>query len=360
MAPKSGPQNCPQCGAYAPAGQKFCRGCGQVLNFCVICGATNLAWSGFCHNCGTRLVARSPPAPTPVTSRPKPAVPRPTVDRKETTDGKVLKYLEEHHGEISINKGSKELGISELELVESLNRLSAKGSIDRERAPVIERMRICSSCKKVIAEGERFCSYCGRKQDILRAEPQASLDPHTLKVTLTMLSRITEAKEHSEYSSIDQLTTLIADVALGKEKPHDAQELSFSDQLRLLTLVFEYARDKVGYKGETFGEYVRWPWETIKTGGDCDCKVVLLASMLASLAFRRMHLLVLPGGAYADIHQGLDRHVQGHAILEAELADKGRTVPIRLDPSCGDCDVDEISDSIRPLLPNFYRIPILR
>ncbi len=284
------------------------------------------------------------------------------------TDKSVLMYLEDHQGEISISQVSRLLSISELELIESLNRLSAKGLIARERAPVIERehapiverMHICASCKKVIGEGEKFCSYCGTRQELVRAEPQASLDPNTMKATLSMLSRVIEAREHPEYSAIDQLTSLIAEVALGKEKPHDAQELSFSDQLRLLTLVFEYARDKVSYKGETFGEYVRWPWETIKTGGDCDCKVVLLGSMLASLAFRRMHFLILPSGTYTDMKQGREMRIQGHAILEVELADKGKNVPVRLDPSCVDCDVDEISESVRPLLQNFYRIPIVR
>jgi hypothetical protein len=146
-------------------------------------------------------------------------------------------------------------------------------------------MRNCISCNKAIGADEPYCSYCGKKQVTLKEEPQASLDPHTMKTTLTMLSRVIDAKDHPEYSEIDQLTTTIGQVALGGEKPQDAQELSFQDQLRLLTLVFEYTRDKVVYKGETFGEHVRWPWETVKTGGDCDCKVVLLASMLASLAF---------------------------------------------------------------------------
>ncbi len=360
MAPQSGLQNCPQCGAYAPAGQKFCGRCGQLLLFCVLCGSTNLAWSNFCHNCGKTLM-KAPPSPTlakPPAKAPQPA--RPTIqDLNETTDKALLKYLEDHHGEISISQTSNELGIPELELKKSLGRLSRKGLIDREGTPPIERMRICASCKKVIGEGEHFCSYCGTKQESVRAEPQASLDPHTMKVTLTMLNRVTEAKEHPEYSTIDQLTTLIAEVALGKEKPHDAQELSFSDQLRLLTLVFEYARDKVGYKGETFGEYVRWPWETVKTGGDCDCKVVLLATMLASLAFRRMHLLILPAGAYTDMKHGGDRRVQGHVILEAELSDKGRAVPVRMDPSCADCDVDDVSETMKSFLASFYRIPII-
>ncbi len=283
-------------------------------------------------------------------------------DQNEKLDAMVLTYLENHGGEISVSIASRELGIPELELRKSLGRLSHKGVIVSEHpipAPRIERMRLCTSCKKVIGEEEKFCSYCGKQQVILKEQAQASLDPHTMKVALIMLERITNAKQHPEYSSIDQLTTLIGEVALGKEKPHDAEELSFSDQLRLLTLVFEYARDKVGYKGEAFGEYIRWPWETIKTGGDCDCKVVLLGSMLASLAFRRMHFLILPAGTYADTKQGRDMRVQGHVILEVELSDKGRTVRLRLDPSCVDCDVDEMSESVRPLLPNFYRIPIM-
>jgi hypothetical protein len=180
-----------------------------------------------------------------------------------------------------------------------------------------------------------------------------------MKVALTMLNRVVEAKEHPEYSVVDQLTTTIGAVALGGEKPQDAQELSFQDQLRLLTLVFEYSRDKVIYKGESFGEYVRWPWETMKTGGDCDCKVVLLASMLASLAFRRMHLLILPPGTYLDTNTHEKKTLAGHALLEVELLDRSKSVPVRLDPSCVDCDVDDISSSVKPFLPSFYRIPII-
>jgi len=180
-----------------------------------------------------------------------------------------------------------------------------------------------------------------------------------LKTTLLMLSRVTEAKEHSEYTTIDQLTTMIGEIALGKDKPHDAQELTFSDQLRLLTLVFEYTRDKVTYKGEVFGEYVRWPWETIKTGGDCDCKVVLLATMLSSLAFRRMYFLILPGGTYSQANGHGEKMMPGHALLEVELTDGARTVPIRLDPSCVDCDIDDMAESIQPFLQNFYRVPVI-
>jgi hypothetical protein len=180
-----------------------------------------------------------------------------------------------------------------------------------------------------------------------------------MKIAVAMLSKTTEAKAYPEYSAIDQLTTLMGDVALGKGKPHDASRLPFSDQLRLLALVFEYVRDKVRYKGEVFGEYVRWPWETIKTGGDCDCKVVLLATMLASLAFRKMHLLVLPPGVYLDILQGKEKRMQGHAMLEVDLHDIKAAIRVRLDPSCPDCDVDEIPEMIVPFIQNFYRIPIL-
>ena len=180
-----------------------------------------------------------------------------------------------------------------------------------------------------------------------------------MKVAVTMLDRITKAKDHPEYSVVDELTTMIGEVALGKEKPHDANELSFSDQLRLLTLVFEYTRDKVGYKGEVFGEHVRWSWETVKTGGDCDCKVVLLATMLASLAFRRMHLLVLPPGKYLDTKGGGEKAMQGHVMLEVELSERAKLIRVSLDPSCPDCDVDEVPESLQPFLQNFYRVPII-
>jgi len=310
LAPKTSPQSCPQCGAPASSahtfgGRAFCGGCGQQLVFCRVCGGANLAWSDFCHNCGK-----------PVNKQPS-----------ESKSGYGSPAPVKSH------------------LTEQVT---------------IERMHLCVACKKTIGEGEPFCRYCGTKQIIAYTEPQAQLDPHTMKVAVTMLARITEAKDHPEYSStIDELTTTIAEVALGKEKPQDAHELSFQDQLRLLTLVFEYTRDKVGYKGEIFGERIRWPWETLKTGGDCDCKVVLLATMLASVAFRRMHLLVLPPGKYVETKDGTERNMQGHVMLEVELAERARLIRANLDPSCPDCDVDEIPETVRPFLQNFYRIPII-
>jgi RNA polymerase subunit RPABC4/transcription elongation factor Spt4 len=275
-------------------------------------------------------------------------------------DSRVLKYLENHHGGISIRRSSLELSITADQLVESLTRLQKSGLIQKDETTFVERMRNCHNCEKTIGADETYCRYCGAKQVFVEEkEPRAILDPRTMKVALMMLSRVVEAKDHPEYSTVDELTTTIGAVALGGEKPQDAQELSFQDQLRLLTLVFEYSRDKIIYKGESFGEYVRWPWETMKTGGDCDCKVVLLASMLASLAFRRMHILILPPGTYVDANTHDKRKLPGHALLEVELADGKKTIPLILDPSCIDCDVDEISQSIKPFLASFYRIPIV-
>jgi RNA polymerase subunit RPABC4/transcription elongation factor Spt4 len=275
-------------------------------------------------------------------------------------DDRVLKYLEAHQGGISIRRTSQDLEVTADQLIESLTRLQARGLIQRDEATFVERMRTCHSCGKTIGADEPFCRYCGAKQVLIEEAGQPPiLDPRTMKVALTMLSRVVEAKDHPEYAMIDELTTTIGAVALGGEKPQDAQELSFQDQLRLLTLVFEYSRDKVIYKGEAFGEHVRWPWETMKTGGDCDCKVVLLASMLASLAFRRMHFLILPPGTYVDTATREKKKLAGHALLEVELLDGSKSVPVRLDPSCVDCDVDEISSSVKPFLPSFYRIPII-
>jgi len=341
---------CPQCGTAAVVGQAYCGRCGERLIRCANCRASNLASSLHCHNCGKPFPPRTETA--------KDTLPNATRIPELNIEERVLKYLSDHRGEISITRAAQELGMSLQELTGILSRLQSKGSIQKESA-FVERMRNCVSCKKAIGADELFCSYCGTKQATVQKDIQPSLDPRTMKVTLTMLSRIIEAKDHSEYSEIDQLTTTIGSVALGGEKAQDAQELSFQDQLRLLTLVFEYSRDKVVYKGETFGEHVRWPWETIKTGGDCDCKVVLLASMLASLAFRRMYLLVLPAGKYVDAQTDKETSMPGHAILEVELSDNGRSAHVRLDPSCPDCDVDEMAALMEPLLPNFYRVPII-
>lgn len=146
LAPKTGPQNCPQCGtpassAHAVGGRVFCVRCRQQLIFCRVCGGANLAWSDFCHNCGKRIEKETITSPPELASSP-PVKTRP---------------------------------------IEQV---------------AIERMHLCVSCKKTIGEGEPFCSYCGAKQPVSRAEGQAQLDPHTMKAAVTMLARITEAKDH--------------------------------------------------------------------------------------------------------------------------------------------------------------------
>ena len=372
-------QKCPQCGTRTRQKQAFCGGCGQRLSLCPSCNAINLAWLDYCHNCGkplkppelTHEAASDLPLPSieavQSMQTTQPAKPAPTINvrmlettKSSDTDSRVLKYLENHHGGISIRRSSLDLDITAEQLIESLGRLQKNGLIQKDETAFVERMRNCHNCEKTIGADETYCRYCGAKQVFVEEkEPQAILDPRTMKVALMMLSRVVEAKDHPEYSTVDELTTTIGAVALGGEKPQDAQELSFQDQLRLLTLVFEYSRDKVIYKGESFGEYVRWPWETMKTGGDCDCKVVLLASMLASLAFRRMHFLILPPGTYVDASTHEKRKLPGHALLEVELTDGKKRIPLRLDPSCVDCDVDDISRSIKPFLPSFYRIPLI-
>jgi len=366
-------QKCPECGTVVLHPQSFCGECGQRLFPCPACKTINLASSDYCHRCGRVLGASEPASRPPVAiptqaasmlqpSKPASAINVRVVETERPTgiDDRVLKYLEAHQGGISITRTSKDLDVTTDQLLECLTRLQTKGRIQRDETTFVERMRNCQSCGKTVGADEPFCRYCGAKQ-VLIEEPsrQSILGPRTMKVALTMLSRVVEAKDHSEYSVVDELTTTIGAVALGGEKPQDAQELSFQDQLRLLTLVFEYARDKVIYKGESFGEHVRWPWETMKTGGDCDCKVVLLASMLASLAFRRMHFLILPPGAYLDTATREKKKLPGHALLEVELLDGSKRVPVRLDPSCIDCDVDDISSSMKPFLSSFYRIPII-
>jgi hypothetical protein len=81
--------------------------------------------------------------------------------------------------------------------------------------------------------------------------------------------------------------------------------------------------------------------------------------MLASLAYRRIHFLILPPGTYMDMSTHEKKKLPGHALLEVELLDVSKSVPVRLDPSCVDCDVDEISSSMKPFLQSFYRIPII-
>ena len=186
---------CPQCGALVAPGQVFCGKCGQRLVFCKACGAINLTASGYCHSCGKPLVqVQTPIGPILTSSSSKeprsparqsaPITPQTPIT---SVDEWVLNYLSDHHGEISITRASQELSTSLQQLTESLSRLQSKGLIQKESA-FVERMRNCVSCKRTIGADEAFCSYCGTKQLAVKKETQASLDPRTMKVTLTMLS----------------------------------------------------------------------------------------------------------------------------------------------------------------------------
>lgn len=65
-------------------------------------------------------------------------------------------------------------------------------------------------------------------------------------------------------------------------------------QKEVVTSIFYYVRDNIKTRvEEPFGEKVRWPWSTVNEGGDCDCKTVLLASMLIHLGFR-VGIVVIP------------------------------------------------------------------
>lgn len=51
-------RSCPQCGAIARAGDKFCHTCGTALSqTCPACGTPFASGDKFCGNCGTRLDA---------------------------------------------------------------------------------------------------------------------------------------------------------------------------------------------------------------------------------------------------------------------------------------------------------------
>jgi len=130
--PRKGGERCPKCGTVARVGQMFCGVCGERLAFCQACGATNLAWGTFCHYCGKALgvigVGNSAPRIPSLAPLPPPRT-------NEEIDNLVFKYIEEHAGDISPSRASKELNISQGELSQSISRLQKSGLIQRETRP---------------------------------------------------------------------------------------------------------------------------------------------------------------------------------------------------------------------------------
>ena len=130
--PRKGAERCPKCGTVAHVGQMFCGACGERLTFCQACGATNLASASFCHYCGNAVGAIRASSSAP---RIPPQAPSPPPRTNEEIDNLVFKYIEEHAGDISPSRASKELNISQQELSQSILRLQKSGLIQRDAGP---------------------------------------------------------------------------------------------------------------------------------------------------------------------------------------------------------------------------------
>src|SRR5208337_5377582 len=180
-------RKCPQCGTVARQKQIYCGGCGQRLTICSICntikprGLASEESSVSLPSVGVESRQVMQPG------KPGPAI---SVRMLETTessdmDGRVLKYLEDHHGGISIRRTSNDLNVTTEQLIDSLTRLQKRGLIQKEETTFVERMHNCHTCNKTIGADEPYCRYCGAKQALIEElEPQAILDPRTMKVAL--------------------------------------------------------------------------------------------------------------------------------------------------------------------------------
>jgi len=77
------------------------------------------------------FLLRKPRGPKEVT-QPEPLVGPPVDLDLQPSDRAVMKYLEDHQGEISISAAAHDLGLTESELKESLSRLSGRGLIEKK------------------------------------------------------------------------------------------------------------------------------------------------------------------------------------------------------------------------------------
>ena len=120
----------------------------------------------------------------------------------------------------------------------------------------------------------------------------------------------------------------------GLKGTYTAYQMPLELAMNTVNSVFTFVRDEVNIRiEEPFGEKVRWPWETLREGGDCDCKTVLLGSMLVHLGFE-VEIAVIPR---------VDELKAAHCYTTVRLLDDGKTQWISLDPSDQRCAIGEIS-----------------
>lgn len=137
-----------------------------------------------------------------------------------------------------------------------------------------------------------------------------------------------------EFIEVSKRTDYLFKQATNLERTVTSYHISKEMQKEAIRSIFHYVRDDVKTRvEEPFGERVRWPWTTMREGGDCDCKTVLIASMLVHLGFDVRIVIVPPSLTI------------GHSFTKVLLygPGSGKEKWWDLDPSDYRCEAGEIS-----------------
>lgn len=184
---------------------------------------------------------------------------------------------------------------------------------------------------------------------VLDKNPETEDLNEETKVTLAMM--VTKAllansdPFEKEFVEISEKTDILFMNATDLKHTITSYQIPIKMQKNVVETIFVYVRDKIKIRiEEPFGEKVRWPWTTWKTGGDCDCKTILLASMLYHLGFEGSMAVIPP--IYVPSSRTT---VSPHSFVIVHLRDPATLAErkIDLDPSDQRCGVGEVSAPYR-------------
>jgi hypothetical protein len=158
----------------------------------------------------------------------------------------------------------------------------------------------------------------------------------TVAGMLTKASLSTSAPARNYFGKIKKRILAHVVASVGTSEFDNLYQVGDSLQEEIVRRVFEDFRDNVKTSPEF--EELKWPWETLEDGGDCDCKTTLLAACLLSIG-AYVRICVIPPLITES------EPVQPHSFLRVALFDSPNRKEhwIILDTSEKESNVNEIS-----------------
>ncbi len=131
---------------------------------------------------------------------------------------------------------------------------------------------------------------------------------------LKIAEMLEQAKKGSRESVVRKTAYEVANKVYNS--PLDIKKMCDEDRNKIAEAIFLWVRDKIKYVNDPPGEYFQPAVETLEVGaGDCDDQAILLSSMLGSIGFEPI-FVILPEHVYIELQQANGEQVPMDPIIK--------------------------------------------